>query len=74
MTERVNAEFRMESFNFTNTPAWNNPNSGAGSLRLDPTTGALRTDIPYATALGNFMTITGASTGRTFRFGMRVSF
>jgi hypothetical protein len=74
IAERVESEFRMESFNFTNTPRWNNPNGGAGSMRLDPNTGALRTDIPYATALGNFMTITGASTGRQFRFGMRVSF
>lgn len=73
-TERVNAEFRVESFNFTNTPAWNNPNTGAGSLRLDPNTGALRTDIPYATALSNFMCITGASTGRQFRFGLRIAF
>ena len=73
-TERVSAEFRVESFNLTNTPRWNNPNSGAGSLRLDPNTGALRTDIPYATALSNFMCITGASTGRQFRFGVRLAF
>ncbi|MBI4874357.1 MAG: TonB-dependent receptor [Acidobacteria bacterium] len=74
VTERVSTEFRAEAFNFTNTPAWGNPNSGSGSLRLDPNTGALRTDIPYTTALGNFMTITGASTGRQFRFGMRIAF
>ncbi len=73
LTERVNLEFRAESFNVTNTPLWNNPNSGAGSMRLD-STGKLRTDIPYTTALGNFMTITGASTGRQFRFGMRLAF
>jgi hypothetical protein len=73
VTERVNAEFRAESFNCTNTPRWGNPNNGAGAMRLDAN-GNLRTDIPYATALGNFMTITSASTGRQFRFGMRVSF
>ncbi len=72
--ERVSAEFRAESFNVTNTPQWGNPNTGSGSMRLDPATGALRTDIPYNTALGNFMTITSASTGRQFRFGMRLAF
>jgi hypothetical protein len=73
-TERVSAEFRVEAFNITNTPIWNNPNSGSGSLRLDPNTGALRTDIPYATALSNFMCITGASTGRQVRLGLRIAF
>jgi hypothetical protein len=28
----------------------------------------------FSTALGNFMTITGASTGRVIRFGLRVAF
>jgi hypothetical protein len=73
-TERVSAEFRVESFNLTNTPRWNNPNSGAGSMRLDPNTGALQTNVPYTTALSNFMCITGASTGRQVRFGLRLVF
>jgi len=70
----VNTEFRVESFNATNTPAWSNPNTTSGGMRLDPVTGNLRTDIPFSTALGNFMTITGASTGRVIRFGLRVAF
>ncbi len=67
VTERVNAELRAESFNFTNTPQWNNPNTGAGSMTLDPKTGAI-------TNLNNFMTITGATAGRQFRMGLRVAF
>ncbi len=74
VTERINTEFRAEAFNFTNTPRWSNPSGSSGSMRLDPNTGALRTDIPYTTALGNFMTITGANTGRQFRFGLRIAF
>lgn len=31
ITERFNLQFRMESFNFTNTPKFNNPSATAGS-------------------------------------------
>ena len=70
--EKVNAEFRAESTNVTNTPIWNNPNAGAASLRRNPD-GSLNTSVadPYQ----NFMSITGVSTtGRQFRFGLRVAF
>jgi hypothetical protein len=65
-TERVKTEFRAEAANLTNTPRWNNPNSGSGSLQLNPD-GSIRN-------LNNFMTITGAGTGRVFRFGLRTTF
>lgn len=71
ITEKVNAEFRAEANNFTNTPIWNNPNAGAGSMRLKAD-GTLDTSL--ADPLNNFMSITGASTGRDFRFGLRVAF
>jgi hypothetical protein len=69
--ERVNAEFRAESQNFTNTPVWGNPSASSSSPQRNAD-GSIRTDV--ANALNNFMCITGASTGRQFRFGMRVSF
>ena len=69
--ERVNAEFRAESTNFTNTPIWSNPNAGSASLRRNAD-GSLNTGVadPYQ----NFMSITGATAGRQFRFGLRVAF
>jgi len=66
VTERVRAEFRAEATNLTNTPRWSNPNSGSGSMRLNPD-GSL-------SALNNFMCITGASAQRQFRFGLRFQF
>ena len=69
--EKVNAEFRAESTNFTNTSIWGNPNAGSASLRLNPD-GSLNRSV--ADPLQNFMCITGATAGRTFRFGLRVAF
>jgi len=69
--ERINAEFRAESTNVTNSPIWGTPNGGSGSLRLTPQ-GNLDTSVANPT--GNFMSITGASTGRELRFGLRVAF
>jgi hypothetical protein len=71
ITEKVNAEFRAESTNFTNTPIWGNPNASSASMRLKPD-GTLDTSL--ANPLQNFMSITGATAGRQFRFGMRVAF
>ena len=69
--ERVNAEFRAESTNITNSPIWGTPNGGSGGMRLTPQ-GTLDTSVVNPT--GNFMSITSASTGREFRFGVRVAF
>ncbi|MBI4905495.1 MAG: TonB-dependent receptor [Acidobacteria bacterium] len=69
--ERMNVEFRAESNNVTNSPIWSNPNTGTASYRRNPD-GSLNTSIVNPT--GNFMSITGASTGREFRFGMRLAF
>ena len=69
--EKVNAEFRAESNNFTNSPIWSNPSGGSANMRLNPD-GTLNRSL--ADPLQNFMCITGASTGRDFRFGLRVAF
>jgi hypothetical protein len=73
VTERIKAEFRAESYNFTNTPRWNNPNAGSAS--------PLRDAQGNITNLNNFMAITsvfgnnfGQDAGRNFRFAMRVAF
>jgi hypothetical protein len=66
VTERVKTEFRAEAENITNTPRWNNPSAGSGSLQLNPD-GSIR-------SLNNFMSITGAGGLRTVRFGLRMQF
>jgi hypothetical protein len=66
ITERVRTEFRAEATNITNTPRWNNPNGASSGLLLNAD-GSIRN-------AQNFMAITGAGTGRTFRFGLRTTF
>jgi len=72
--EKVDAEFRAEATNVTNTPIWGTPNASSSSLRRNAD-GSLNTSVadPYQ----NFMSITsmnGAWIGRQFRFGLRVAF
>jgi outer membrane receptor protein involved in Fe transport len=69
--EKASAEFRAESTNFTNTPIWGNPNAGAAGPSRNPD-GSIRTDV--TNAWNNFMSVTGAGTGRQFRFGLRIAF
>jgi hypothetical protein len=66
VTERVKTELRIEATNFTNTPRWSNPSGGSGSMLLNPD-GSLR-------SLQNFMCITGASSDRQLRLGLRLQF
>jgi hypothetical protein len=70
--ERVNAEFRAESTNFSNTPQFSNPSGSSANMRLNPD-GTLNTSL--SDPLQNFMCITGTNAaGRQFRFGLRLSF
>jgi hypothetical protein len=74
ITERFVLQFRAESFNFTNTPQFNNPSANVSNMTVDPTTGAI-------TNVNNFMAITstysqssGLGSERKFRFGLRLTF
>ncbi|MGE5645281.1 MAG: hypothetical protein ACM336_05755 [Acidobacteriota bacterium] len=68
LTERFNLEFRAESQNFTNTPAWNNPDSDASAVQYNA-------DGSIAN-LNNFMTSTGvhSDSPRQVRFGLKLTF
>ncbi len=69
--EKINAEFRAESTNFTNTPIWSTPSGSSASLKLNSSG---QRDPNVADSLQNFMCITSATAGRTFRFGLRIAF
>jgi hypothetical protein len=66
VSENVNIQFRMESFNFTNTPRFNNPGSNVSSMSLN-SNGTIR-------SLGGYTEITSGGGERQFRFGLRIAF
>ena len=70
LTERFNLQFRAQSFNFTNTPAFSNPSGSCGSL--SSTGGCSTSSFGTITGVNNF-----AREGidqRQFEFSARVSF
>jgi hypothetical protein len=73
VNERWNIEFRMESFNFSNTPHFALPGRNVSVMSLNPD-GTVRN-------LGGFTSITDTSSvardgidERQFRFGLRITF
>jgi hypothetical protein len=64
--ERFQSEFRLEAFNGTNTPRWNNPSTGLGQIQRDSS--------GRVTTYQNFMSITDAGSLRTARLGLRLTF
>jgi hypothetical protein len=62
LREHVTMDFRVDSFNFTNTPHF-----------IDD--GLVGNKVPSNISAGNFLTITSATNDqRQFRFGLRIGF
>jgi hypothetical protein len=64
--EKVKGEFRLETFNFTNTPAFNNPDTTMGSAtfgRVTSTLSGLINNQSY-----------GGTGSRQIQFGIKLSF
>ena len=62
--ERVNAEFRCETFNFTNTPQFANPQNSLTSSNFGFVTGTL----------GSGTGVNGTGGGRALQLGVKISF
>jgi hypothetical protein len=67
---RTNVQLRIEGWNITNTPQFNNPGSNRSSLQLNPD-GTIRNLNGYTEITGTRNTKTSE---RQFRFGLRIGF
>ena len=66
ITERLKGQFRVESLNVTNTPAFGNPNTTLGSVDFGKVTGTLAGLIANQSA--------GGTGSRSIALGIRLSF
>lgn len=72
--EKYSVEFRAESNNITNSPIWNNPAAAGYQSQGMLLNSAGQLDTTKPNPLNNFGSLTSASTGREFRFGLRIAF
>ncbi len=73
MTERFKLEFRMESFNFSNTPHFQNPGANVSNMTLNPD-GTIRSLNGYTEITNTLGVGREGVDERQIRFGLRISF
>jgi len=76
ITERVNLQFRMEAFNFSNTPHFSNPGGNVSAPNRD-VNGNILTNADGSLRLNGYTEITSTRIDfpeRQFRFGLRLGF
>jgi hypothetical protein len=76
ITEKVTLQFRAESFNFTNTPKFNNPGGNVSAPNRDPNGNVLTTPTGVLRFNG-YTEVTSTRADfpeRQFRFGLRIGF
>ena len=73
VTEAVRAQFRVECFNFTNTPNFGQPNSQIGSYSTTPDANG-NFEATTANSFGQITTTAIGYSGRQFQFVLRLTF
>ncbi|MBI3695006.1 MAG: hypothetical protein HY238_09245 [Acidobacteria bacterium] len=74
LTERVALHFRMEAFNFSNTPHFGNPGGNVSNLDANRATGQINRLNGYTEVTGVTNLARDGIDERQFRFGLRFSF
>jgi len=74
ITEKVTTDFRVDAFNFTNTPWFGNPGTNASSPTRDAQGNILRDAAGNLRLNGFGQVLTANQTQRQIRFGFRIGF
>jgi hypothetical protein len=74
ISEKVTTDFRVDAFNFTNTPWFGNPGTNASAPTRDAQGNILRDANGNLRLNGFGQILTANQTQRQFRFGLRIGF
>jgi hypothetical protein len=74
ITERVQMQFRMEAFNFSNTPHFGNPGANVSNMDANRATGVINRLNGYTEVTGTTNLARDGIDERQFRLGLRLSF